>query len=101
MTTTKSVAAVAPRLLTHNGMKIGRVIGTADERPGGYIDKTLPAGDVAVVIELRRRDVFDYGQMFWTGPKILTDSQHLTTNLAQIIHRLEEFSLLFAQAKHH
>ena len=53
-------------------MKVGRVIGAADERAGGDVQESFGAGDAAVVIELRRRDVFDDGKVFWRGAKILT-----------------------------
>src|SRR5206468_2668328 len=46
-------------------MKIGRVIRAADKRTGGDIEKTFLARDIAVVIELIRRDVLDNRQMSW------------------------------------
>ena len=40
-------------------MKIGCVIGTADERTGSHVVEAFFARDLPVEIELGRRDVFD------------------------------------------
>src|SRR5712691_5031952 len=58
------------RLSPHDRVKISRVIRAADQRPRGDVEKTLPACDVPVVIELLRRDVFNHGQMFWTRAQV-------------------------------
>ena len=63
---------LAFRLFPHDRMKISRVIRTADQRPRSDVEKTFPACDVAVIIELLGRDVFDDRQMFRTRPQVLT-----------------------------
>ena len=87
--------------LPDDRMKIRRVIRAAHERTGGDMGKTFAARNVAVEIELLGRNVLDDRQMLRRRPKILTQRQHLATNFAQIVHRLEKFRLRFAQAEHH
>ena len=45
----------------YHRMKVGRVIRAANQRAGGDMEKPFSARNVAVVIELLRRDVFDHG----------------------------------------
>src|ERR1700757_5196624 len=98
MTTNKRKhAPTACRLSPHYRMKVGCVIGAANQWTGRDIEKTFSTRDVAVIIELVRRDVFDYGQMFRTRAQVLTHRQHLAAGLEQIVHRLEKFCLLFAK----
>ena len=81
-------------------MKVGRVIRAANQRAGGDVKKALSTGDVAVVIELLGRDVLNDRQVRRTRAQILAHRQHFAAHLAQIVHRLEEFRLLFAEAQH-
>src|SRR6478735_1687016 len=81
-------------------MKIRRVVRAAHERTGSDMGKTFPAGNVAVEIKLLGRNVLDDRQMLRRRTKVLSERQHLTTNLSQIVHRLEKFRLFFTQAKH-
>src|SRR5437773_7332739 len=85
----------------HYWMTIGRVIRAANQRTGGDVEKTFPACDVAVTTELLRRNVFNDRQMFRSRAQILAHGQNFTAHLAQIVHRLKEFRLFFAQAEHH
>src|SRR5215475_11693947 len=71
----------AYRLSPHNRMKIGCVIRAADQRSRGDIEKTFSTCDVAVIIELLWRDVFDNGQMVRTWPQVLTNCQHFAADL--------------------
>src|SRR5438093_10910935 len=91
---------LAVRLSAHDRMKIGRVIGAAHQRSGGDVPKPFATGDVAVIVELLRPDVFNHGQMFSAWPQILAHRQHFAADLAQVVHRLEKFCFLFAQTKH-
>src|SRR5213594_2667149 len=52
-------------------MKIGRMIRATDERPGGDVEKTFLARNIAVIIELIGRDVLDHGQVFRGRAQIL------------------------------
>ena len=82
-------------------MKVGRVIRATDERAGGNVQKTLFARNVAVIIELLRCDILENRQVFRRGPKVLPHRQNLAAGFAQIIHRLEKFSLFLAEAEHY
>src|SRR5438876_230928 len=82
-------------------MKIGSVVRAAYQRTGGDVEKTFSARDVTVITELLRRNVFNDRQMFWSRAQILAHGQDLTAHLTQIVHRLKEFRLFFAQAEHH
>jgi hypothetical protein len=64
-------AVASVRLPPHNRMKIGRVIRTTDQWSRSDVEKTFPACDVPVIIELLGRDVFNDGQMLHTRTKIL------------------------------
>ena len=46
------------------------------------------------------RDVLDHRQMLRRRAEILAERQHLAADLAQVVHRLEKFRLLFAQPEH-
>src|SRR5207249_8944955 len=85
----------------HHWMKIGSVVRAAYQRTGGDVEKTFSARDVTVITELLRRNVFNDRQMFWSRAQILAHGQDLTAHLTQIVHRLKEFRLFFAQAEHH
>src|SRR5256885_514625 len=80
-----------------DGMKIGRVIGAADEWTGGDMREAFAAGDVAVEIELLRRDVLDDRQVLRRRAKILAQGQDLAAHFAQIIHCLEKFRFRLAK----
>ena len=82
-------------------MKIGRVIRAADQRPRGDVEKTFSARDLAVIIELLGRDVFNDRQVFRTRTQVLTHGQDFAADLTQIVHRLKKFGLLFAKAEHY
>src|SRR5947209_16804903 len=83
-----------------NRMKVGRVIGAADERTGGDMLKSLFARDLAVKFELLRRDEFHHWQMVRCRTQILAHGQNLAANLTQIVHRLKNFRLGFAEPEH-
>src|SRR5437899_1673999 len=85
----KHTLAAARVLPPHDWMKIGCVIRTADQWTGSDVEKTFSTRDVAVVIELLGRDVFNDGQMFRTRTQILTHGQDFAADLAQIVHRLK------------
>src|SRR5438876_4248728 len=82
-------------------MKVCRVIRAADKRARSDMEKTFLARDVAIIIELLGRDVFDNRQMLRTRAQILAHCENFAAYLAQIINRLEEFRLFFAEAEHH
>ena len=98
-TAASSIRSIA--LSPHNRMKIGSVIRTADQRTRRDIEKTFFARDVAVIIELLRRDVFNDRQVLRTWAQVLTDGQDFAADLAQIVHGLKKFRLLFAKTEHH
>src|SRR5215471_4941607 len=101
MTTNKRADAVtACRLSSHYRMKVGRVVRAANQWARRNVEKTFSTRDVAVIIELVRRDVFNHRQMFRTRAQILTHRQHLAADLTQIVHRLKKFGLFFAETKH-
>src|SRR4029077_5729892 len=85
---------LAVRLSAHSGMKIGRGKKLGDQRPRGDVEKTFPARDVPVAVELLRRDVFNHGQMFGTRAQVLTYRQDFAADLTQIVHGLKKFGLL-------
>jgi hypothetical protein len=82
-------------------MKVGRVVGAADERPGSDVVETFRARDLAVSLESLRRDERDDRQMLRARPQVLAHRQNLAPDLAQVVHGLEKFRLFFAEAKHH
>src|SRR5207249_4652529 len=97
-------ARTVPRIYfssARDRMKIGRVIGTADQRTRGDVEKTFPARDVAVITELLRPDVLDDRQVFRTRTQILPDGQHFASDFTQIVHRLKQFRLSLTEAEHH
>ena len=51
-------------------------------------------------VKLPGRDVFHDGQMFRRRAQILSHREDLAADLAQIVHRLEQFRLRFAKAEH-
>src|SRR5215471_4868026 len=81
-------------------MKISRVVGAAHERTRGHVLESLLARNLAVKLELLRRDVFNHRQMIRCRPQILAHRQNLATNFTQIIHRLKNLGLSFAQTEH-
>ena len=81
-------------------MKVGGVIRAAHEGTGSDVFKSLFARDLAVKIKLLRRDEFDHWQMIRRRAQILTHRQHLAPTFAQIVHRLENLRLFFAEAEH-
>src|SRR4030081_852947 len=83
-----------------NRMKVSRVIRAAHERTGGDVLESFLARDLAVKVELFRPDEFDDRQMIRRRTQILAHRQNLTPDLAQIVHRLENFRLGFAKTKH-
>src|ERR1043165_9258985 len=84
-----------------NGLKIGRVIGAAHERPGSDMEETFLTSHLAVVSELFRRDVFHDRQMIRRRAEILSHGQNFAADFAQIVHRLEQFRFFFTEAEHH
>ena len=82
-------------------MEVGRVIGTAHQWTGRHVLKAFRAGNFTVGIEAFRWDKLDYGKMLRSRPEILTQREHLTTDFAQVVHRLEKFRPLFAEPEHH
>src|SRR2546421_647956 len=94
-----SLVPLAP-FSADNRMKIGGVIRAAHKRTGSDVFKSLFARDLAVKIELLRRDEFDHWQMIWGRAEILTHRQNLAADFAQIVHRLENLRLFFAKAEH-
>ena len=62
--------------------------------------EALLARDFTEEFELFWRDVFYYRQVLRTGPQILPHRENLDANIAQIVHRLKQLRLRFAQAKH-
>src|SRR5207302_1509362 len=84
----------------HNRMEIGRVIGAADEWTRGDVCESFFARNLAIELELLRRDVFQHRQMIRRRTQILAHRQNLTADLAQIVHRLKDFGFGFAEAKH-
>src|SRR6266436_9471937 len=83
-----------------NRMKVGRVIGAAHERTGRDVLESFFSRDLAVEIELFWRDEFDYWQMIWRWTQILAHCQDLAPGFAQIVHRLKNLRLGFAEAEH-
>src|SRR2546430_17014137 len=81
-------------------MKVGRVIRTADERTGSDVLKSFFARNLAIKIELLRRDEFDHRQMVRRRTQILAHRQNLAAGLAQIIHRLKNLRFGFAETEH-
>jgi hypothetical protein len=81
-------------------MKIRRVIRAANKGAGSDVLESFSAGNIAVVIELVRRDIFDYRQMFRGWAEILTHRQNLATNFTQVVHRLEKLGLFLTEAEH-
>src|SRR5688572_15774853 len=88
-------------ILADDRMKIGRVIRAAHERTGSHVLEAFRTGDLTVGIETLRRDELDHRKMLRRRPEILAQREDLTTDLTQIVHGLEKFRLLFAQAEHH
>ena len=64
------------------------------------MEKSFSSRDVAVVIELLRRDIFHDRQMFRSWAQILAHRQDLAADFAQIVHGLKKFRLLLAKAEH-
>src|SRR5436190_182390 len=102
-TLTRSIdpASTGAPISADNRMKVGRVIRAADERSGGNVFETLRARDLAVSLEALRRNEFYDRQMVRGGPKILAHRQDLAADLAEVIHRLEQFRFGFTEAEHH
>src|SRR5438132_7043439 len=59
------------------------------------------AGNLTVGLEAFRRDKLDYRKVLWSWSEVLTQSEHLATDLTQVVHRLKKFRLLFAKPEHH
>src|SRR6267154_1722896 len=94
-----SLAPLAP-FSADNRMKVGRVIRAADEWTGGDVVKSLFARDLAVKLELLWRDEFHHRQMVRRRTQILAHRQNLAADLSQIVHRLKNLRLGFAEAEH-
>jgi hypothetical protein len=76
------------------------VIRTANERTAGDEFKTLVAGNRPIKIKCFGTDVFQNGKMIGSRAEILSERQDGHTRLAEVVHGLEEFIFLFAQAEH-
>src|ERR1043166_559547 len=87
-------------MLADYRVEIGRMIRTADERPGRHVREAFRAGDFPVGIETFGRNEFDNGQMLRSGPEVLTQGKHLAADFAQVVHRLKKFRLHFAESEH-
>jgi len=81
-------------------MKIGGVIRAANKGTGSDVLESFSARNIAVIIELLWRDVFDDWQMFLGWAEILTHRQNLATHFAQFVHRLEKLGLFFTETEH-
>ena len=80
--------------------KLIGVIGAADHRTAGDMEKTHLPGALAVLRKSLGADVLKYGQMAEGRLEILAQSQDVTTHLPQIEQGGEEFLLGLAQAQH-
>ena len=56
--------------------------------------------DLAIKLELLRRNITHHREVIRGRPKILAQGQHLATDFAQIVHGLEQFGLSLPQTKH-
>ena len=81
-------------------MKVRRVIGAAHERAGSDMFESFFARNLAIEIELLRRNEFDDWQMVRRRAQILTHRQNLAADVAQIVQGLKKLRLGFAQPEH-
>src|SRR5438874_11353664 len=88
-------------ILSNYRMEVGCVIRAPHEWTGRHVLEAFRARDFAVDVEAFRRDKLDYRKMARSRPEILTHGENLATDVAQIVHRLKKFRLLFAEPEHH
>src|SRR5689334_18176851 len=78
-----------------------RVVAAAYQGTALHETETARKAFLAEAREPIGMDEFDHGQVLLRGLQVLTEREHVAPNAAQIVHGLEHFVVLLAEAEHH